>query len=807
MAERVLLHVGIPKCGTTFLQTVLWSNRDRLASNGVLVPGRRLFGFNLAALAVRAEGGSVAANVWQRMTSRAREWPGTVVISNEWFVLASAEQARLAVQALGPAEVDVVVTARPFTALVPAAWQEMLKLGRGHSFSDFMVGLDRDGERWSWSALDPAAVLSRWAGDLSPARGHVIAVPPRGTPPDVLWRRFAAVCGLDADAYDIGEAHANESLGAESARFLQRFGPALRAAVDADTSDWRDSYRWLRRYLGHELLVPYGGRRIALRPEHHAALAERSASVVGALVEGGYQVVGDPDDLSPEPRAEGAVLPEDVSAEDQLQVAARLTAALLRRVRDETLRAERVEEHAAAAERHRPDLQPDRRVAPAAQAVSAWGSRTVRGGIPVVARRAREVIRRSARSGIDVSARRIYLLMFRVEGVGGVARTVVTLANELVKRHEVEIVALYRRKDTPAYTVDPRVTISYLEDLRQPAEPGRRRNWARARDAPQRGRWRWWLDRRPSRCYPAELEEEIGFSALTDWLLWRKLRSLRPGVLISTRPSLHAAAARWAPRHVLSIAQEHSNYELRDADLERGPILRRTVAEMDGYVVLTEADRRDFSAKLAGADTMVAAIPNASPWPVAQQPSALDGRIVVSGGRLAAEKGFSRLIEAFRPIQGRHPDWRLHIYGAGPEGAALRRLIRDLGLGATVELKGYNKDFGTVLSGASVFAMTSLSEGFPMVLVEAMSCGLPLVSFDCPRGPAEIIVNERNGLLVPDGDIDAFTQALLRAIEDDEARARWGANARSDAGRYQVGAVASQWESLFDELTKRRSLR
>ena len=259
-------------------------------------------------------------------------------------------------------------------------------------------------------------------------------------------------------------------------------------------------------------------------------------------------------------------------------------------------------------------------------------------------------------------------------------------------------------------------------------------------------------------------------SAWTDLLLIRRLKTLGPGVLITVRPSLHAIAARFAPPHLITIAQDHLNFESRQSDDMPLELLLAAYRRMDCLAVLTESDAADYRRLLEGA-THVEAIPNAVPWLGTEQ-SSLSNKTVIAGGRLVAQKGFDRLVSAYAPVAAAHPDWQLHIYGNGSERKDLRAQIKRLGIGAQVKLQGFSAEFPAMLGEASVFAMTSRYEGFPMVLIEAMSKGLPLVSFDCPRGPAEIIDDGRNGYLVPDGDTSAFTQALLRVIEDDEGRRR-----------------------------------
>jgi len=319
VAERVFLHVGAPKSGTTFLQTVMWENREGLAERGVLIPGRRRYDLNLMAKAVRTDLGydsnpGPAAKVWRRVAKQTRNWQGTAVISNEWLSLASADQAGNVIDAVAPAVVHVVFTARAFPDLVTAAWQETLKLGWSIPLNQFIDDLDIEGERWSWSTMDPSLVLARWGNQLPTQRVHVVTVPPRGSDPLLLWRRFAGLCGIDADTCDTSGGDRNESLTVESARLLQLLGPLLRDAVDADTGERWESHRWIRRYLANTVLIDRGRHRIRLADTELAVIRERTAASVGALRAAAYSIVGDLEELSgDEPPPEGRH-PESVTA-------------------------------------------------------------------------------------------------------------------------------------------------------------------------------------------------------------------------------------------------------------------------------------------------------------------------------------------------------------------------------------------------------------------------------------------------------------------------------------------------------------
>ncbi|WP_141014085.1 hypothetical protein [Nocardioides sambongensis] len=335
MAERVVLHIGAPKSGTTYLQSLLWHNRSELRERGLFFPGKRLFDQNRASIEVRA-GRHLRgeAEVWARFVRRADDVVADLVLSNEWYVEATAEQIAGIVDDLGADRLHVVFTARDFVAQVPAGWQEELKLGSGGSLDDFVAGLDRPERKWSWKVFDPVEALRPWADHLPADRIHVVTVPPRGSEPGLLLHRFLGLLGVRAEGLDTEVATHNESLGVESARLLQEIGPALLEATDPASTPWNERYVWLRNRIAHQVLVPLGGRPIGLHPDTVERLRDRARASVAALEAGGYDLVGDTADLLDGAPRPGSVPPEDVDPADLVERAGAVSAALLRFARE-----------------------------------------------------------------------------------------------------------------------------------------------------------------------------------------------------------------------------------------------------------------------------------------------------------------------------------------------------------------------------------------------------------------------------------------------------------------------------------------
>jgi glycosyltransferase involved in cell wall biosynthesis len=227
----------------------------------------------------------------------------------------------------------------------------------------------------------------------------------------------------------------------------------------------------------------------------------------------------------------------------------------------------------------------------------------------------------------------------------------------------------------------------------------------------------------------------------------------------------------------------------------------RGYKKLDAFVVLTEGARADYDEHLNG-NVKLAVIPN-SARDLGDPPN-LDAKRVLSAGRLTRQKGFDWLIRAWAQVEPKHPDWELKICGEGKWRERLEEAIAEHGL-ENVQLPGNCDDMATEMSNASIFALSSRFEGFPLILAEAMNKGMAPVAFDCPTGPSEMIDDGENGLIVPLGDIDAFAAALLRMIEDDELRRRCGPRAAQTGRNFRMDAIGPMWDELFREVHTARA--
>lgn len=227
----------------------------------------------------------------------------------------------------------------------------------------------------------------------------------------------------------------------------------------------------------------------------------------------------------------------------------------------------------------------------------------------------------------------------------------------------------------------------------------------------------------------------------------------------------------------------------------------RLVRKFDKFVVLSNEDCGYW-----GDLSNIEVIPNAALISGSDY-ATTESKRVIAVGRLDYQKGFDRLIEAWALVQqtDKYSDWHLDIFGQGEWRDMLQQMIDERGLQDRVTLNKPTKDIAKEYASSSMLVMSSHYEGFPMVMIEAMACGLPVVTFDYKCGPRDIIDHEINGLLVKDGDIEGLAKAMISMMRDDAARKRMGENAKKVVETYSEETVMEQWIELFNTLVERRA--
>nr|WP_246113945.1 glycosyltransferase family 4 protein [Streptomyces montanus] len=393
------------------------------------------------------------------------------------------------------------------------------------------------------------------------------------------------------------------------------------------------------------------------------------------------------------------------------------------------------------------------------------------------------------RKGTKAAKRmRIVFLLHNAYAIGGTVRTTLNLAAALAERHDVEVVSMRRHRDAPRFAVDPRIGLVPLVDLREGS--------ADLADPAQA---------LPAADFPSSDKRHKQYSRLTDIRAREYLENCDADVVIGTRPGINVYVARFARRRALRIGQEHLRHDAHSKELRTA--LARHYRALDAVVTTTEADAKVYRKRMPMPGVRVSAVPNIVPAVPDLTPSSGTTKVIAAAGRLVRGKRFDLLIEAFAAVAAKEPDWELRIYGGGPKRESLQSLIDGLGLADRARIMGPRTPIETEFARSSLVVSASDAESFGMTLVEAMRCGVPVISTDCPLGPSEIITEGVNGRLVPVGDARALADAMLDLIPAESRRREMGRAARESAHRFDPEPIMAHYETLFEELRSTRRRR
>jgi hypothetical protein len=323
VAQRLVLHIGSMKSGTSFIQNVLGHNKEHLGDAGILFPGQRWRSQVNAVKELIGRGGPKQEpfdpdGAWQRLADEINAWSGTAVVSMEFLGPRSAEKIGQILDSFPDTHVEAVLTCRDLARNIPAMWLESVQNGSVTTWTDYLAAVrDRDTRspagRNFWRHQDLVEIAGRWGGALGPDRLTLLTVPQRGAPPGLLWERFAGVLGIDPEGCDL-EVRANPGIGLATGLVLRRLNEQM--VQDGEIPDHYD--RFVKHALSKRGLVARQGVEPRLGLDEPWVLEEGERQV-RALADQGHRVVGDLDELMPRPVA--GVQPAEVSLEEQLDAA------------------------------------------------------------------------------------------------------------------------------------------------------------------------------------------------------------------------------------------------------------------------------------------------------------------------------------------------------------------------------------------------------------------------------------------------------------------------------------------------------
>lgn len=363
-------------------------------------------------------------------------------------------------------------------------------------------------------------------------------------------------------------------------------------------------------------------------------------------------------------------------------------------------------------------------------------------------------------------------------GYGGAEKAIIAEANMLSERYEVEIACVYKLYDEPAFPLSQNVKVRYLSEKLKPNKEELKKA-IHAKDL------------------LAVLREGIVSLKVLHYrkaAIKKVVQHTDAEVIISTRYIFHRILGRHSKHGVVTIAQEHNHHNNNEVYIRK---IINSVRGIDYFMPVSKELTEFYGKRIPHIKCVY--IPHCLDY-IPEKTSVLTEPMIISVGRLSPEKGYLDLIEVYAGIVKEYPEWQLHIVGDGDERDNIQRAIEKYCLSGKVEMHGYQRKeyVNQLLEKSSIYLMTSYSESFGIVLIEAQSFGIPCIAFDSARGALEIICEQKNGYLIPNRNMSEMRRKLVELIEDEELRKKMGKNARKNSLQYSAENVKNIWFEFIE---------
>jgi len=362
---------------------------------------------------------------------------------------------------------------------------------------------------------------------------------------------------------------------------------------------------------------------------------------------------------------------------------------------------------------------------------------------------------------------------------GGIEKQTITLANELCKKYKVNIISTYSMNKKPAYSINSNIQIKYLMN-----------------DRPNKQEFKSALHSKNIIEILKQGLKAIKILYLKKKLMIREIKKINTDFVLSTRIDFANMLSKYAPKNVIKITQEH----LHDDSKKYVKQIKKAFRNLDYLVVLCSGSEKNYKMwleenkkiKIVKIANILEDIPNSE--------AKLEKNKLVAVGRLHPVKDFQTLIRVFNIVNKSIPESTLTIIGDGEERNNLTKLVKELKLESKINFTGMiPKEYVTKeMLESDLYVMTSKTECFPMVLLEAESCGLPIVAFDVPVGPREIIENDINGYLIKDQEIDEMASKILELLKNREKLTTFGKISKQKSYNYVAKKIMPCWYEIFD---------
>lgn len=388
-------------------------------------------------------------------------------------------------------------------------------------------------------------------------------------------------------------------------------------------------------------------------------------------------------------------------------------------------------------------------------------------------------------------------------GYGGVEKSIAALANILCEKYKVEIICIYKLYDKPAFTIDERVKITYLIDSDLPVRV------ASYKTLLFHGHFIK-LAKKLTTDYFSKLKIVSFFKdGLSGIFMYPKRFSVMKkaisesdaDIMISTRTFLNEWLSVYGSQDMLKIGWEHNHHHNNE---KYAVDVVRSSKNLDYFVLVSKDLKKYYAKKLRKYKCQCVYIPNMLDN-IPKRLAPLENKNIISVGRLSTEKGYIDLLKIFKQLAKKHKDWHLDIIGDGPERDKLEEYIKTRQLEDKVTLHGFrSKDYiDKMFHQASLYVMTSLTESFGIVLLEAMSHGIPCVAFSSAEGAREIISSGKNGYLIKNRNASAMIKKIEDLMKKEDVRKQMGKEARKSIKQYTKEVVQEDWYNLLEKKVKR----
>lgn len=367
-------------------------------------------------------------------------------------------------------------------------------------------------------------------------------------------------------------------------------------------------------------------------------------------------------------------------------------------------------------------------------------------------------------------------------GFGGVENSICSLANMLCDDYNVEIISTYKILDKPAFYINPKINIKYLiKDLKP--------NKTELKNAIKSIR---------IISIIKEVLKSIKILYLKKHRLINELRNLDSDIIITTRAIHNKWVGKYAKRNTIKIAQEHNHHNNNRKYINN---LMRSLSKTDYLMPVSDELTKFYAQKLKNKKIKCCYIPHCIDY-YPEKTSKLDGNNIISVGRLEKEKGYLDLIDIFEDVHNYYTNWTLNIVGDGTEKELIQKKVTENGLENNVILHGLKskQELEPIYLNSSIYVMTSYTESFGLVLIEAESYGLPLIAFDSAQGANEIIDNNINGYLISNRNKTEMSNKIIELIKDVNLRQQLGLNGRIISEQYKKQNIKNIWINFLKNI-------